>query len=100
MPAAGGESLATAGVRIVDYREEVVRLFNDLYHRACLQFKAATELATPREFLWTVRRQMPDTSDRHLDRVITIFEVANYSLHGIGRDDYVKSYLSIKELAL
>lgn len=100
MPATGGESLATAGIRIVDYREEVVRLFNDLYHRACLQFKAATERATPREFLWTVRRQMPDASDRHLDRVITIFEVANYSLHGIGRDDYVNSYLSIKELAL
>ncbi|MGE5465335.1 MAG: Ig-like domain-containing protein, partial [Betaproteobacteria bacterium] len=100
VPATGGESLATAGIRIVDYREEVVRLFNDLYHRASLQFKAATELATPREFLWTVRRQMPDASDRHLDRVITIFEVANYSLHGIGRDDYVKSYLSIKELAL
>ena len=98
--ASGGETLATAGVRIVDYREEVVRLFNDLYHRACLQFKAATELATPREFLWTVRRQMPAASDRHLDRIITIFEVANYSLHGIGRDDYVKSYLSIKELAL
>jgi hypothetical protein len=26
--------------------------------------------------------------------------VANYSLHGVGREDYVKSYLSIKELAL
>jgi hypothetical protein len=71
-----------------------VRLFNDPYHRACRQFKAATELATPREFLWTVRRQVPEASDHNLDRVITIFEVANYSLHGIGRDDYVKSYHS------
>jgi hypothetical protein len=43
---------------------------------------------------------MPAAGGRHLDRVVTIFEVANYSLHGIGRDDYVKSYLSIKELAL
>lgn len=100
MTAEGGEELAVARVRIVDYREEVVRLFNELCFRLRLQFQAITELATPRELMVTVGPYMPAAGDRHLDRVVTIFEVANYSLHGIGRDDYVKSYLSIKELAL
>jgi hypothetical protein len=100
VPAEGGEELAYARVRIVDYREEVVRLFNELYHRLCSQFETTTELATPREFLGTVGPCVPDGGDRLLDRVITIFEVANYSLHGIGRNDYVTSYLSIRELAL
>jgi hypothetical protein len=100
VPAAGGETLAIARVRVVDYREEVVRLFNDLCQRARMHFKAAAELATPREFLGTLGRELPDASGRHLDRIITIFEVANYSLHGIGREDYVKSYLSIRELEL
>jgi hypothetical protein len=100
VPADGGEELAVARVRIVDYREEVVRLFNELCFRLRLQFQAITELATPRELMVTAGPYMPAAGDRHLDRVVTIFEVANYSLHGIGRDDYVKSYLSIKELAL
>jgi hypothetical protein len=100
VPAEGGKELAYARVRIVDYREEVVRLFNELYHRLCSQFETTTELATPREFLGTVGPYVPDGGDRLLDRVITIFEVANYSLHGIGRNDYVTSYLSIRELAL
>ena len=99
VPEAGGETLAAARVRVVDYREEVVRQFNDLCRRACTRF-AATELATPRELLGTVGPYVSDTGDRHLDRIVTIFEVANYSLHDIRREDYVKSYLSIKELAL
>jgi hypothetical protein len=99
-PADGGKELAAARIRIVDYREEVVRLFNELCRSVCARFEAKTELATPREFLGAVGPYVSDNGDYHLDRVITIFEVANYSLHGIGRDDYVKSYLSIRELAL
>jgi hypothetical protein len=100
VPAEGGKELAYARVRIVDYREEVVRLFNEMCHRACSQFEATMELATPREFLGTIGPHVSDDGDRHLDNVITIFEVANYSLHGIARDDYVKSFISIRELAL
>jgi hypothetical protein len=100
LPAAGGETLASARVRVVDYREEVVRLFNDLCHRACSRFAPTAVLATPRELPGVIGPYMAEAGDRHLDRIITIFEVANYSLHGIKREDYVNSYISIRELAL
>jgi hypothetical protein len=83
-------------VRIVDYREEIVRMFNDM----CPGFRPAAgrvgDEMTPRELERSVGTQMPAVKQRLLDAVVTTFERANYSLHDIRREDYEIMYTSEK----
>jgi hypothetical protein len=82
-----------AKVHIVDYREEIVRMFNDL----CRRFTSPEDYAgdlTPRELERSVGAQMPETKQRLLGTAVTTFERANYSLHDIRRADYEIMYIS------
>jgi hypothetical protein len=90
---AGGDSWAN--LRIVDYREEIVRMFNDICRRFTGTDRAGDDL-TPREIERLVCSQMPETKQRLLDAVVTTFERANYSMHDIRRADYEIMYTSEK----
>jgi hypothetical protein len=93
----GNESWAN--VSIVDYREEVVRMFNDL----CLRFLPAPGESgyemTPRELGLSIGAQLPEAEQKLLDSAVTAFERANYSLHAVRRDDYEVMYTSKRGVA-
>ncbi len=92
-----GEITAEAEVRIVDYKEEVVKLFNSFYMSAKEKFKEVGDEMTPREIQFTLMSQVSQVKHKPLDAIISIFEVADYSLHPITRKEYEQMYLSINE---
>jgi hypothetical protein len=87
-----GDSWVT--VHIVDYREEIVRMFNKM----CQRFKPAGDRAgdelTPREIERSVGAQLPESKRRQLDNAVSTFELANYSVHEIRRTDFERMYTS------
>ncbi len=102
-------------IRIVDYREEIVGVFNSLLQRFQATGTPMPDEATPRELearlletLWSDRhsRRSGDgetsggTEDAGalLDLIITCFEEALYSLHPITRAHYEKMFLAQKAL--
>lgn len=91
---AGPSGVSWVTVHIVDYREEIVRMFNKM----CKSFipagdRAGNEL-TPRELERSVGAQMPEKKRRQLDVAVTTFELANYSVHEIRRTDFERMYTS------
>jgi transglutaminase-like putative cysteine protease len=84
-------------VRIVDYREEVVRLFNSFYDSAKEKFSGLFDWMTPRETQSVIMSQVAPAKHKPLEIVTRMFEVANYSLHPIGRREYEEIYLSMLE---
>lgn len=90
------EAASRADVRIVDYREEIVQMFNEL----CGDFKARVEGAsdrmTPRELAAYVNARAPGGRPPVSETVVGIFETANYSEHAMRRNDYEQMYLSEK----
>lgn len=89
-------------VRIVDYREEIVRLFNEMYRsygsgRENIKDEITPrelEQITPRELERALGRDLPEAKRETLGVAVSVFEVANYSLHAVRRRDYEAMYLS------
>jgi hypothetical protein len=89
MPGVYPPGNSRTSVSIVDYREEIVRMFNDM----CRRFTSADDL-TPRELERSLGKEMSETKQRLLGAVVTTFEQANYSLHEIRRADFECMYTS------
>jgi hypothetical protein len=81
-------------VRIVDYREEIVRMFNEMCRRFTSADDGGGDVLTPRELERSVGARMPETKRRWLDDFVTTFERANYSVHEIRRADFERMYTS------
>jgi hypothetical protein len=81
-------------IRIVDYREEIVRMFNEMYLNYSSRYEGIGDKMTPRELELAIGLKMPETKRKALDVAVTIFELANYSLHAIRRKDYERMYVS------
>ena len=74
--------------RVVDFREEIVRLYNAFLGWAGDTTGSALDQATPREVeLLLVSRGVP-VAQKSLDELISRFEEADYSEHPIGRRHY------------
>ena len=97
---ADSEVLAESAVRIVDYREEIFRLFNSFYASVRAQSETLPGDATPRELQWAISSRLSREHQGSLDRAVSTFEIANYSTHTVGRNEYVTSYLSVQELKI
>ncbi|RLI23979.1 hypothetical protein DRO58_08010, partial [Candidatus Bathyarchaeota archaeon] len=80
-------------IRIVDYREEVINLFNSIFDLLRSKGVDISEETTPREFQKAVIDSFSGVNRRALDEFISLFEVAEYSLHPVGRREYEKTYL-------
>jgi hypothetical protein len=52
---------------------------------------------TPKEMQSTLMSQVSQVKHKPLDAIISVFEVADYSLHPITRKEYEQMYLSINE---
>ena len=83
-----------AVIRIVDYREEIVRMFNEMYLNYSSRYDGIGDKMTPRELEVAIGLEMPETNRKALDAAVTIFEFANYSLHAMRRRDYERMYQS------
>ena len=90
--AGGGDASATRSLRVVDFREEIVRLYNDFLVLAAERTHDIREQSTPREVELTVVSAGLQLDQRSLDELISRFEEADYSEHPIARRQYEAMY--------
>ncbi|BAI61601.1 hypothetical protein MCP_1529 [Methanocella paludicola SANAE] len=88
------EGSSWADVRIVEYREEVVRMFNEMYQGYRSGHNGTNGEMTARELEIAMRQGMPEDMQKRLGKTITLFEYANYSLHDIRRGEFEEMYMS------
>jgi transglutaminase-like putative cysteine protease len=89
------EAVATElEVRIVEYREEIIALFNTKFTDARKRFDGIKDNYTARELLGYLKAQTPADTHGALTEMTFTFEEANYSLHPIARDSYESFYLA------
>ncbi|MBA7654196.1 hypothetical protein ES703_62072 [subsurface metagenome] len=85
-------------LRIVDYREEIVSLFEALVNWfRNLGIELDMKL-TPREIEYRVLNAGKDMPAKDMDKVVSCFEEADYSLHPINRSHYQAMYLAQREI--
>jgi hypothetical protein len=89
---------ATRMVRIVDYREEVVRLYNEMLVLLKSQGFPLTFKMTVREVDIQLRKAYPALSVDITKDLIWVFEEANYSLHPIARPAYEIMFMAVQEI--
>lgn len=84
-----GEDLKTdLDIKIVDYREEIIRLFNNRFMEAREMFQSVRDNYTARELYLYLRKETPGPCHEPLRELVFIFEEANYSLHEVNRGQY------------
>jgi hypothetical protein len=94
-----GEKLfGTRKIRIVDYREEIVALFNQLIDSLSARGINVDRKMTAREIEGQLRVKNPDLTSDVLEDIIRGFESANYSLHPVARRIYVEMYLAVERI--
>jgi hypothetical protein len=89
---------ASRMVRIVDYREEIVRLYNEMLATLKSQGFPLTSKMTAREVEARLSRAYPALSNETTNTLVSVFEEANYSLHPIARPSYEKMFLAVKKI--
>ena len=92
--APGSHGSSWADIRIVDYREEIVRMFNEMYSAHMSGHDGTGQELTARELELAMRKGMPEKMIKSLGDAIMLFEYANYSLHDIQRKDFEDMYIS------
>ena len=84
-------------LRVVDYREEIIRLYNKF-----LEDVASYDISTPSQMtareIQSLFLRTSDLNPEALHNVTTYFEKAEYSSHPSTRKDYEVTYLSRKKL--
>ncbi|MCW4012521.1 MAG: hypothetical protein NWF07_05950, partial [Candidatus Bathyarchaeota archaeon] len=83
-------------IKIVDYREEIILLFNNRFNEARERFERIKDNYTARELYNHLKEQTPEAAYEPLWRVVSLFEEANYSLHVINRDHYTRFYSAMR----
>ena len=81
--------------RLVQFREEVVRLYNTFLQRVRERLPRVSSEATPREFEQIVVSSELQVDQRALGRVMDLFEEAEYSERQIGRTEYEAMYQAL-----
>ena len=90
------EAIYTAEVNVVDYEEEIIRLYNEFLGKLVDYSIIIKDEMTAREIQSLVLRTEGFDADA-LDKLTTCFEKAEYSCHLVDREDYEIMYLSLKE---
>jgi hypothetical protein len=75
-------------VRVVDYREETVRLYRSSFESWKGQGIAISDSMTPREMQSTMEGRVDPSLHGQLDVVVSLFEIAQFSQRPIGRPEY------------
>ena len=99
---AGDEDHLSASVsrsyRVVDYREEIVRLYNVFLDWARERTESAIDQATPREVELMLVTRGTRVPQKSLDELISRFEEADYSEHPIARRHYESMYRAWRDV--
>ena len=89
----GGRDASTArSLRVVDFREEIVRLYNSFLDWAKERTTSISEQSTPREVELVLVEEGLPIDQRSLGQLISRFEEADYSEHPIARLHYETMY--------
>ena len=88
----------TRKIRIVDYREEIVALFNHIIDSLAAKEIPVDRMMTAREIEMKLREKYPDIVADTIQGIITGFEAANYSLHPVARKIYTDMYLAVEKI--
>jgi len=93
-----GEDLRTGlDIKIVDYREEIIRLFNNRFKEARTRFQSVKDNYTARELYEYLRKEAPEPCHEPLRELVFIFEEANYSLHEVNRGQYARFFKAMRK---
>jgi hypothetical protein len=93
-----GKAVASRSVRIVDYREEIVRLYNEVVMMLQSRGAVLSPKMTARDVERSLAMTVPALPYENVGEIVSIFEEANYSLHPIGRSKYEKMFLASLEV--
>ena len=88
----------TRKIRIVDYREEIVEMFNGLIDLLSAKGIEVDRMMTAREIESQLKEKYPDLSPDTMKDIVKGFEYANYSLHPVARKIYVYMYLAVGKI--
>ncbi|MFW6109063.1 MAG: hypothetical protein ACOC6N_01305, partial [archaeon] len=83
-------------IKIVEYREEIIKLFNNRFKESKEQFERINDNYTARELYNYLKEKTPVEAHDYLKELVFLFEEANYSLHVINRGHYTMFYKSMK----
>ncbi len=75
-------------VRVVNYREETVRLYRSAFDTWNTEGNGISDSMTPRELQSAIERRLDCSMHGQLDVVISLFEIAQFSQRPIGRPEY------------
>ena len=78
--------------RVVNFREEIVSLYNVFLEWAGVRVGGITEQSTPREVELILVSEGVPLDQKSLDELISRFEEADYSEHPISRRHYEAMY--------
>ena len=85
-------------IRIVDYREEIVNLFNSLLQRVQAGGTDIPSESTPREIQQRLLSAQTGINEKLLEQIMECFEEAEYSQHPMKRYHYEVMFLSWRAL--
>jgi hypothetical protein len=85
-------------VRVVDYKEEVVGIFNSVLGSFREQGIDTEGDFAPREVQREAEKKVEGVDKKALDELVSVFEVANYSTHEVGRKEYERAYISSRSV--
>ncbi|MBA7475977.1 hypothetical protein ES707_11352 [subsurface metagenome] len=91
------ETVCKAIIRIVVYREEVNDLFNKEFEKYEETSEDVKRHFTAREFMRSILGRLPEGSYELLNEMVSIFEIADYSLHDVTRREYERFYAAKHE---
>jgi hypothetical protein len=94
----GEKIFGTRKIRIVDYREEIVALFNRLIDSLSAQGIAVDRMMTAREIESQLKEKNPDIAADVIQDIVRGFESANYSLQPVARKIYIDMYLAVEKI--
>ena len=94
----GDKMFNTRKIKIVDYREEIVELFNRLIDALSAEGIEVDRKMTAREIESQLKEKYPDLSPDTMKDIVKGFEYANYSLHPVARKIYVYMYLAVGKI--
>ena len=91
-------SVAQREVRVVEFRAEIIRLYNEFLAWAREQDQGITSQATPREVEARLAQEGVVSDSRSLQQAISMFEEAAYSEHEVGRRQYETMFRASRAL--
>ena len=89
----------TRNIRIVEYREEIIRLYNKCFLKWVKELGIEVLKRTPEEIMYDVIDKVKG-NDELIERITLIFEEAKYSLHEIKRRHYEEFYMALYNLKI